>query len=121
MYAALADGVLLVHFAFVLFVALGGLLVLRRPRVAWAHVPAAIWGVAIEFAGGICPLTPLENQLRVRAGESPYHGDFVARYVMPVLYPDGLTREAQIALGTLALAGNVVLYAIAARRHWRRD
>ena len=119
MYAALADVTLLVHFAFVLFVALGGLLVLRWPRVAWAHVPSAVWGVAIEFTGGICPLTPLENELRVRAGESPYHGDFVARYVMPVLYPDGLTRDAQIALGTVALAGNAVLYALVVRRHRR--
>lgn len=116
MYSALADSVLVLHFAFVVFVALGGLLVLRWPRVAWLHIPAAIWGVAIEFGGWICPLTPLENWLRERAGEPTYHGDFIARYLMPVLYPDGLTREAQVVLGLAALMLNLGIYAVVARR-----
>jgi hypothetical protein len=115
MYSVLADVVLLLHFAFVLFVALGGLLVLRWRRVAWVHVPAAIWGVAIEFGGWICPLTPVENRLRALAGESTYHGDFIARYLMPVLYPEGLTREAQLVLGLAALTLNLGIYAAVAR------
>jgi len=115
-YSILADAILVIHFLFVIFVALGGLLVLRWRRVAWLHVPAAAWGVAIEFFGWICPLTPLENALRARAGESTYHGDFIARYLMPVLYPEGLTREAQLVLGLAALAVNAVVYTIALRR-----
>jgi hypothetical protein len=119
MYAALADIVLVLHFAFVLFVALGGLLVLRWRRVAFVHVPAAVWGIAIEFGGWICPLTPLENSLRMRAGQSSYRGDFVARYLLPLIYPEGLTREAQIAIGLAVLAGNGAIYALVVRR--RRD
>ena len=115
-YAILADVVLVVHFAFVLFVVLGGLLVLKWPRSAWAHVPAAVWGTAIEFGGWICPLTPLENRLRELAGESPYRGDFIARYLMPVIYPEGLTREVQVTLGAAVLAFNAAIYFIV----WRR-
>jgi hypothetical protein len=116
MYALLADAVLLAHFAFVLFVALGALLVLKWPRAAWAHIPAALWGIAIEFGGWICPLTPLENRLRELAGQSTYEGDFIARYLMPLIYPEGLTREAQIALGLAALLFNAAIYVIV----WRR-
>lgn len=116
MVSAAADAVLVLHFGFVLFVALGGLLALRWPRVLWVHAPAALWGVAIEFGGWICPLTPLENALRERAGGAVYRGDFVARYLMPMIYPEGLTREAQITLGLIALVGNAVIYAIV----WRR-
>ena len=119
MDAVLANTVLVLHFLFVVFVVLGGLLALRWPRVAWVHVPAALWGVAIEFGGCICPLTPFENQLRARAGQSTYEGDFVARYLMPVIYPDGLTREVQVVLGCMALALNLLVYAIVLRR-WRR-
>ena len=116
-YRALADVVVLVHFGFVLFVVLGGLLVLRRPKVAWAHLPAAVWGALIEFGGWICPLTPIENDLRARAGESPYTGDFVARYLLPVIYPDGLTRDAQIVLGLGVVLLNAAIYAVIVRRH----
>ncbi len=106
-----ADLVVLVHFAFVIFVGAGGLLVLRWPRLAWAHVPCALWGAAISFGGWICPLTPLENRLRQMAGESGYRGEFVAHYVLPVLYPEGLTREAQVALGALVVLVNAAVYA----------
>ena len=116
MYSALADAVLVLHFAFVLFVVLGGLLVLRWPHLAWAHIPAAVWGVAIEFGGWICPLTPLENELRSRGGESTYHGDFIARYLMPVMYPEGLTREAQVVMGLAALLLNAAIYVVVIRR-----
>lgn len=110
MYGLLADAVLVAHFGFVLFVALGGLLVLRWRRLAWLHIPAAVWGAAIEFAGWICPLTPLENDLRARAGESGYEADFIARYLLPVVYPDGLTRRGQILLGSGALLINLAVY-----------
>jgi hypothetical protein len=116
----LADLVLVLHAAFVAFVALGGFLVIKWPTIAWAHVPAAIWGAGIELTGWICPLTPLENALRTRAGASAYEGDFVARYLLPVLYPDGLTREAQLALGVAVILGNAILYAVAIRRHAHR-
>ena len=116
MYALLADAVLVVHFAFVLFVTLGALLVWKWRRVAWVHVPAAAWGVAIEFAGWTCPLTPLENHLRRQAGDEPYGGDFIARYLLPVIYPEGLTREAQFALGGAALLFNVAIYIVIFRR-----
>ena len=116
----LADLVVVVHLAFVLFVAVGGLLVLRWPRVAWLHLPAAAWGVFVEFAGWICPLTPLENALRVRAGASAYTGTFVDRYLLPLLYPAGLTRPTQLALGLFALSINVVVYTLVLRRSLRR-
>jgi hypothetical protein len=106
----LADLVLLVHAAFVVFVLAGGFLVRRWPKVVWLHAPAAIWGVAVEYAGFTCPLTPLETALRERAGEAGYRGGFIEHYVEGLLYPTGLTRELQIALGTCALIVNVVVY-----------
>jgi hypothetical protein len=118
-YRLLADAVLLAHAAFVVFVMLGGLLALRSPRVAWIHLPVAAWGAGIEFAGAICPLTPLENHWRSLAGAQGYSGGFVEHYVFALLYPDGLTRNAQVALGLLVLAGNAAVYALAWRR-WRR-
>jgi hypothetical protein len=102
--------VVLVHLSFVLFVAAGALLSLKWPRAMWAHLPAAAWAAYIEFSGGIGPLTPLENELRARAGLDHYSGDFVARYLFPVLYPGGLTREAQIVIGLVVLAVNLGLY-----------
>ena len=116
MSALAADLVLVLHFAFVIFVALGALAVWKWQWLAWVHVPAAAWGVAIEFAGWTCPLTPLENELRQRAGDEPYGGDFIARYLLPVIYPEGLTREAQFALGTAALLFNAAIYAAIVRR-----
>lgn len=110
-YAALAGGVVLVHLAFVAFAAGGAVLALRWPRIAWLHMPAAGWAGYIELSGGLCPLTPLENALRARAGLDYYAGDFVARYLFPVLYPDGLTREAQVVIGLVVLGLNAALYA----------
>ena len=115
-FRGLADLVLLVHLAFVVFVALGGLLVLRWPRLAWVHVPVALYGALIEFVGFICPLTPLENAFRRRGGEAGYEGGFVEHYITAVLYPSGLTREFQIAVGTGVLVLNAVIYAIVLRR-----
>jgi len=115
-YSFLADAVVVLHLAFVVFVVCGGLLVLWRRSTAFIHLPAAIWGVYIEFSGRICPLTPLENHLRAMAGDAAYSGDFVERYLMPVLYPPDLRRDVQIALGLLALAVNAAVYFYA----WRR-
>ena len=114
---ALADVVLVVHLAFVLFVVLGGLLALRWPRVAWVHVPVALYGATIEFVGFVCPLTPLEVWLRRRGGEGGYEGGFVEHYVTAALYPSGLTREVQVALGVAVLALNAVVYVAYV---WRR-
>jgi hypothetical protein len=105
-----ADAVLVLHLLFVVFVVLGGLAVLRWPRLAWLHVPAAIWGVLIEFGGWICPLTPLENSLRERGGEVGYTGGFIDHYVTSLIYPDGLTRPLQFAVGALVLAINAYVY-----------
>lgn len=118
LYGVLADVTVALHLAFVLFVVLGGLLVLRTPRVAWVHIPAAAWGAWIEFAGWICPLTPLENWLRLRGGETGYSGSFVERYVVPALYPDLLSRELQWALGSFVLIVNAGIYLLVYRR-WR--
>jgi len=121
-YRLLADAVVLLHAAFVLFVVLGGLLVLRWPRLAWAHLPIVAWGAGIEFLGGICPLTPLENHWRRLAGEGGYPGGFVEHYVIALLYPAGLTRGVQLALGGLVLAVNTAVYfAVWRRRARRRD
>jgi hypothetical protein len=109
-FRAAADAVVVVHAAFVAFVVLGGLLVLRWRRLAWIHVPAAIWGALIEFAGWICPLTPLEHALRARGGAAAYRGDFVEHYILPVLYPANLTRPTQYMLGVLVVAVNALIY-----------
>jgi len=113
----LADLVVAIHFAFVLFVVMGALLVLRWPRCAWVHLPAAAWGVLIEYAGWVCPLTPLEQWLRRAGGERAYQGGFVEHYIVPLLYPLGLTRGTQWVLGTIVLAVNVAVYgAVVVRR-----
>jgi hypothetical protein len=106
----MADLVVAIHFMFVLFVVLGGLLVLRWPRVAYAHLPAAAWGALIEFAGWTCPLTPLENALRARAGETVYSGGFIDNYMLPLLYPSALTRTIQLVLGGAVIVINVCIY-----------
>ncbi len=105
-----ADLIVVLHIGFVLFVALGGFLVLKWPRLAWGHLPAAAWGAFVEFSGWICPLTPLENWLRTQAGEAEYAGDFIAQYLSTILFPESLTREVQIVLGTLVLAVNLAIY-----------
>jgi hypothetical protein len=115
-YRVLADLTLVVHLAFVLFVVLGGLLVLRWPWVAWVQIPAAVWGALIEYAGWICPLTPLENSLRMRGGGAGYRGGFIEHYVLPTLYPSGLTRTVQLVLGSLVLILNLAAYGIVLSR-----
>ncbi|HEV8631544.1 MAG TPA: DUF2784 domain-containing protein [Thermoanaerobaculia bacterium] len=117
-YTLFAEAVVAFHFAFVLFVVLGGLLVWRWPRLAWLHLPCAVWGVLVEATGLICPLTPLEAWLRQRAGLALYEGGFIAHYLLRLLYPSGLTRGIQLVLGALVLALNGAIYAGLIRR-WK--
>ncbi len=119
-YRLFADLLVLIHLGFVLFVVLGGLLVLRWPRLLWLHLPAAAWGAWIEVAGWICPLTPLENALRHRAGEAGYGGGFIVHYLLGLLYPEGLTREDQFVLSGIVVAVNLIAYAILLRRRRAR-
>ena len=107
-----ADAVLVLHLAFILFVVLGALLVLRYAWIAWLHVPAAIWGAWVELTNRICPLTVLENALRSRAGQSGYSESFVEHYLVPVIYPAGLDRTMQFWLAGILVTINVVLYAL---------
>ena len=116
MYALFANLVVGLHLAFVAFVVLGGVLALRWPRVAWAHVPCALWGATVELMGWICPLTPLENELRRRAGEGAYGTSFLEHYVIPLLYPGALTRGIQLALGVGVVLLNAAVYTAV----WRR-
>ena len=113
---ALADLVVVVHLGFVAFVIFGALLVRWRSRVAWIHIPCVAWACLLEFRGWICPLTPLENWLRREAGATGYSDSFTEHYLLPVLYPAGLTTDVQIALGAAVLGLNVVLYATLLRR-----
>jgi hypothetical protein len=106
----LADATVVFHVAFVLFVVLGGLLVVRWPRVLWFHLPAAAWGISVEFADWLCPLTPLENLLREKAGKAAYQGDFIDQHLLPLLYPNHLTRITQVLLGVVALVMNALIY-----------
>ena len=110
LYGLMADLVLVAHLAFVAFVALGGFLVWRWRRLAWVHVPVALWGAAIAVVGFTCPLTPLENRLQRLGGRAGYQGGFIEHYVTALLYPAGLTRKAQLMLGAAVLALNLVVY-----------
>jgi len=117
-YRILADATAVLHLAFVLFVALGGFLVLRWPRLAWIHLPAAVWGALIEITNWTCPLTPLENFFRERGGIEGYGDDFIAYHLFRWIYPEGLTRNLQLAIAAFVIAVNAAIYAalIARRR-----
>jgi len=119
-FRILADATVAVHVAFVLFVVFGGLIVVRWPRVAWVHLPAAGWGAWVEFAGWVCPVTPLENWLREQGGGTAYTSSFIERYLLPILYPESLSRELQWTLGGMVLAINAVVYIVAFRHGVRR-
>ncbi|HEV7165876.1 MAG TPA: DUF2784 domain-containing protein [Gammaproteobacteria bacterium] len=116
-YRVLADLVVLLHFAFVAFVVLGGLLVLCWPRVAWLHLPAAAWGAFVELYLHYCPLTPLENWLRERGGLDTYGRGFIDHYIVPVIYPPGLTPGLQFLLGIALVVSYLAIYAVAWRRY----
>lgn len=115
-YRFLANALVLFHLCFVLFVVSGGLLVVWRKWLAWLHVPAAAWGVLVESTGWLCPLTPLENRWRALGGGEAYAGGFVDHYIMPLLYPDDLTRDFQITLAMLIFTITLILYTIAFTR-----
>ncbi|OGT19247.1 MAG: hypothetical protein A2V90_08870 [Gammaproteobacteria bacterium RBG_16_57_12] len=106
----LADLVLLAHFTFVLFVLLGGGLVLYHRRILWLHLPAVLWATAVNLAGWVCPLTPLEQALRRAAGEPGYGEGFVAHYIAPLVYPEGLPANAGLILGVAVLVWNILVY-----------
>ena len=112
----LADFLVILHLAFIVFVIFGGLLALRWRRVAWLHLPAALWGALIEFLGWVCPLTPLENRLRAAAGEAGYARGFIEHYVAPLIYPAGLTPHVQVYLGAGVIVVNLAVYAWVLRR-----
>lgn len=115
-YRTLADGVVTLHFGFVLFVVLGGVAVLRWRGAAYVHLPCAAWGALIEFGGWTCPLTPLEKHLRALGQEAGYAGSFVEHYITRLMYPAGLTRGMQLAIGIFVVAVNVGVYWLAFRR-----
>lgn len=121
LYAVAAVLVVLLHVLFVAFVVAGAALLWRWPRVAWLHLPAVAWGVFVELAGRVCPLTPLEMRLRLLAGLEGYEGDFIGHWVLPLLYPAGLTQGMQVAFGLGALLINLALYGawLAGRRRRR--
>ena len=116
LYRLLANAVVAFHGLFIVFVVCGGLLVWRWRWVAVLHMPCALWGMLIEYRSGICPLTPLENSLRARAGQQGYSGGFIEHYVVPTIYPAGLTSRVQMVLGTAVLLINAFAYAILIRR-----
>ncbi|MGE5803320.1 MAG: DUF2784 domain-containing protein [Gemmatimonadota bacterium] len=116
LYRLLANGVVGVHALFILFVVFGGFLAWRWRWAFAIHIPCAVWGVMIEYRSGICPLTPLENSLRARAGQEGYGGGFVEHYLVPAIYPSGLTPRVQMVLGTFVLVVNVLIYALLIRR-----
>jgi Protein of Unknown function (DUF2784) len=110
MYSSLSDIVVLLHFIYVIFSVAGGILCIWRPRIIWLHVPAALWAALISFAGWICPLTYLENWLRVKGGDTVYGSGFIVKYLEPVLYPVGLTQCRQVALGIIVIVLNLAVY-----------
>ena len=117
MYNVLANAIVLAHFLFIAFVICGGLLVIRWPRLAVVHLPAVVWGAAVEIYGLVCPITPLENHFRMLAGDTSYSGDFIARYLLLVIYPENLTTTIQQLLGCLVIALNVIIYIVVIRKY----
>ena len=111
-YKLLADLVLLLHFAFIVFVIFGGLLAFKNVKWAWLHIPAAAWAGLVELAGWICPLTPLENWLSFKAGARTYQDRFIAHYLFPLIYPSELTRDMQIVLGTAVVLISLLVYSL---------
>ncbi len=119
LYSILADIVVAIHFFFIVIACVGAVLVLKWRWLIWLHIPAALWAAMIMLMGWICPLTPLENHLRRSAGQSGYTGGFIDQYLMPVIYPAGLTREIQVWLGVGVIILNLVIYTIVYRRYRR--
>lgn len=109
-YIILADSIVVLHFLFIIFVITGGLLALKWRKIIWLHLPAAVWGALIEFTGWICPLTLMENDLRIKGNNLGYSGGFIQHYLIPVIYPAGLTRQIQFILGGFVVFLNLLVY-----------
>ncbi len=109
-YRILADLVVLIHFSFIIFVVTGGFFVIKWKKAVFFHIPAVIWGVIIEFTGWICPLTPLENKFRIAGGEAGFTGGFIDKYIVDLIYPEGLTRSIQMLLGFTVIVINILIY-----------
>jgi len=107
-----ADSVVLIHFGFILFVIFGGFLVIKWRKLIWLHLPAAFWGAMIEFFGWVCPLTILENQLRIGSERGSYSTGFIEHYIIPLIYPAGLTRDIQLLLGVVVIVINLFVYTL---------
>ena len=116
-YAALANFTVLIHGLFIVFVIVGGILAWRWPKLVWLHIPALLWGLWIEISHGICPLTPLEKQFRQLAGEAGYAHGFIEHYLLPIIYPAGLTHDTQYLLAAILAAINVLAYGVLIKRH----
>ncbi|MGR5324468.1 DUF2784 domain-containing protein [Vibrio sp. DNB22_17_1] len=116
-YRMLADLVVILHLLFIIFALIGGVLVRWRSYMLFIHIPAALWVTVISFKGWICPLTPLENQLRQTAGDEGYPGGFVEHYIIPIIYPVELRFDVQVLLGIAALGINIVIYALVYYRY----
>ncbi|MBU2622644.1 MAG: DUF2784 domain-containing protein [Proteobacteria bacterium] len=116
-----ADIIVLVHLMFIVFVVTGGFFVLKWPKIAWLHIPAVIWGALIEFAGWVCPLTPVENSLREAGGKAAYQSEFINHYIIPVIYPAGLTREIQFVMGCIVIVLNVLIYGMLIVKKVRKE
>ena len=119
-YGIIADIVVVIHLSFVVFAVLGAVLIIWQRWIFWLHLPAVLWAIWIECTGGICPLTPLENWFRIKGGQGGYEGDFVATYLLPVLYPAGLTRNVQLLLAILVIVINVAIYGLIFYKRSRR-
>ena len=120
-YQILADIIVVLHFSFICFVIVGGLLVLRWQWVLWIHLPVVLWGALVELMSWVCPLTPLENWLRRAAGGQGYSGGYIEHYLIPIIYPGGLTHEIQMILGGFVIVINVIIYTVVFRRYSRRQ
>ncbi|MFJ1341280.1 DUF2784 domain-containing protein [Pseudomonas caricapapayae] len=119
LYRLSADGLVLFHLLFIVFVLFGGLLVLKWRGIVWWHVPAMCWGIAVEFLHLYCPLTDWENSLRQAAGQAGYEGGFIEHYILPIIYPAGLTAGTQVVLGSIVVLVNALVY-VQVIRHWPR-
>jgi hypothetical protein len=116
-YRLLADSIVLIHLAFVIFAVFGGLLSIWWRKIIWLHLPSVLWSGLVETAGWICPLTPLENRFRLQSGVSGYSGGFIEHYIIPILYPADLNRDIQIIMGVLVILVNVLIYGFVFKRY----
>jgi hypothetical protein len=120
-YQLIADSILILHGAFIIFVLLGGLIGLFFPRIIWLHLPCALWGIIVELTGWVCPLTRLENDFSARAGATPYGGDCIVHYLEPVIYPEGLTKNVQLLFGAAVLLVNAAVYGLIFLRYRKKN